>query len=111
VGKRRTSSGEAFGTKYREKPRAIAEYLNDALSTNDPVHITKAIGGHGARSRCDEGFPKKPDLIERTSIDRLEGGNQTLVRNDLGCADRARHTIDRETVRRRVELGLKAKTK
>jgi probable addiction module antidote protein len=30
--------------KCRDDPRAIAKYLNDALSTGDPVHITKAIG-------------------------------------------------------------------
>ena len=30
--------------KYRDDPRAIAEYLNDALSTGDPVLIIKAIG-------------------------------------------------------------------
>jgi probable addiction module antidote protein len=30
--------------KYRDDPRAIAGYLNDALSTGDSVVITKAIG-------------------------------------------------------------------
>jgi DNA-binding phage protein len=39
--------------KYRDDPRAIAKYLNDALSTGDPVHITKAIGDM-VRSRRDE---------------------------------------------------------
>ena len=34
----------AFAAKYRNNPRAIAKYLNDALSTRDPVLITKAIG-------------------------------------------------------------------
>jgi DNA-binding phage protein len=28
----------------RDDPSAIAKYLNDALSTGDPVLITKAIG-------------------------------------------------------------------
>jgi probable addiction module antidote protein len=31
-------------TKYRDHPRAIARYLNEALSTGDPVLVTKAIG-------------------------------------------------------------------
>jgi probable addiction module antidote protein len=30
--------------KYRDDPRAIAKYLNEAQSTGDPVRITKAIG-------------------------------------------------------------------
>jgi probable addiction module antidote protein len=30
--------------KYRDDPRAIAEYLNAALSTEDPFLITRAIG-------------------------------------------------------------------
>jgi probable addiction module antidote protein len=29
--------------KYRDNPRAIAEYLNEALSTEDPFVITRAI--------------------------------------------------------------------
>jgi probable addiction module antidote protein len=30
--------------KYRDNPKAVAEYLNDALSTKDPFLITRAIG-------------------------------------------------------------------
>jgi probable addiction module antidote protein len=30
--------------KYRDAPKAVAEYLNDALSTEDPFLITRAIG-------------------------------------------------------------------
>jgi DNA-binding phage protein len=30
--------------KYRDDPRAIAKYLNDALSIGDPFLIRKAIG-------------------------------------------------------------------
>src|ERR1700675_2155693 len=30
--------------KYRDDPKAIAEYLNVALSTEDPFLITRAIG-------------------------------------------------------------------
>jgi probable addiction module antidote protein len=31
-------------TKYRDDPKAVAEYLNDALSTKDPFLIIRAIG-------------------------------------------------------------------
>jgi probable addiction module antidote protein len=30
--------------KYRDDPKAIAQYLNDALSTQDPFLITRAVG-------------------------------------------------------------------
>src|ERR1700712_698542 len=30
--------------KYRDAPKAVAEYLNVALSTEDPFLITRAIG-------------------------------------------------------------------
>ena len=30
--------------KYRDDPKAIAQYLNDALSTEDPFLITRAVG-------------------------------------------------------------------
>jgi probable addiction module antidote protein len=44
MGKKITPTAEAFAAKYRDNPRAIAKYLNDALSTGDPVLVTKAIG-------------------------------------------------------------------
>src|SRR5450759_4859476 len=43
-GKRETPSERAFAAKHCDNPRAIAKYLNDALSTGDPVLIRKAIG-------------------------------------------------------------------
>jgi probable addiction module antidote protein len=44
TGKKLTPTAEAFAAKYRDNPRAIAKYLNDALSTGDPIRIIKAIG-------------------------------------------------------------------
>jgi probable addiction module antidote protein len=35
---------KAFIAKYRDNPRAIAKYLNDALGKGDGVLVTKAIG-------------------------------------------------------------------
>jgi probable addiction module antidote protein len=44
TGKRKSPEVLAFEEKHRDHPRAVAKYLNDALSTSDPVLITKAIG-------------------------------------------------------------------
>jgi len=44
TGKKLIPTAAAFAAKYRDNPRAIAKYLNGALSTGDPVLITKAIG-------------------------------------------------------------------
>lgn len=72
-GKKKTPCGEAFGAKYREKPRAMAEYLNDALSTNDPVHTTKAIGNM-VRTQGVTRFSQKTRL-DRTGLYRsFRGG-------------------------------------
>jgi probable addiction module antidote protein len=43
--KGRMARDRGFDTgKYRDNPKAVAEYLNDALSTKDPFLITRAIG-------------------------------------------------------------------
>jgi probable addiction module antidote protein len=59
--------------KYRDDPRAIAKYLNNALSTGDPVQLTKAIGDM-VRAQGVARVSRKSG-IERTSasIERLEG--------------------------------------
>jgi probable addiction module antidote protein len=44
TGKRKPPEALAFDKKHHDAPRAIAKYLNDALSTGDPVLVTKAIG-------------------------------------------------------------------
>jgi probable addiction module antidote protein len=44
TGKKLTPTAAAFAARYRDNPREIAKYLNDALSTGDPVLATKAIG-------------------------------------------------------------------
>jgi probable addiction module antidote protein len=31
-------------SKYRDEPKAVAQYLNDALSTRDPFLVVRAIG-------------------------------------------------------------------
>jgi probable addiction module antidote protein len=58
--------------KYRDDPRAIAKYLNDALSNGDPVVITKAIGDM-VRAQGGTSFSQKSGM-ERTSLYRSFGG-------------------------------------
>jgi probable addiction module antidote protein len=40
----RKMTPKAFIAKYRDNPKAIAKYLNDALREGDGVLVTKAIG-------------------------------------------------------------------
>jgi hypothetical protein len=80
-GKRETPSERAFAAKHCDNPGAIAKYLNGALSTGDPVLITKAIGdmvrAQGVSESCDlEG------LIFR--VDNSSRGNRRL-RQRLGA--------------------------
>jgi probable addiction module antidote protein len=53
------SKARAFdAAKYRNNPKLIAKYLNDALATDDPPFVTRAIGNlaraHGMRSIAEE---------------------------------------------------------
>jgi probable addiction module antidote protein len=58
---------QTFDTaNYRDDPKAIAKYLNNALSTGDPVQILKAVGdmarAQGAAKLCLAGrcAPREP---------------------------------------------------
>jgi probable addiction module antidote protein len=62
--------------KYRDDPREIAKYLNHALSTADPVHITKAIGDM-VRAQGVARVSQKSGM-ERTSLYRSFKGNPTI---------------------------------
>jgi len=48
--------------KYRDDPKAIAKYLNDALSTSDPVLMRKAIGDM-ARAQGAAKFSRKVGML------------------------------------------------
>ena len=61
MGKNRTPTAEALAVKYRDNPRAIAKYLNDVLSSGDPVLINKAIG-HMVRAQNVTRFSQKVGL-------------------------------------------------
>jgi probable addiction module antidote protein len=62
--------------KYRDDPREIAKYLNDALSTADPVHITKAIGDMLLAQGVARVSQKSG--IERTSLYKSFRGNPKI---------------------------------
>jgi probable addiction module antidote protein len=55
--------------KYRHKPEAVAEYLNAALSTNDPFVITRAISSM-VRAQGTKKFSREAgitrDVLART---------------------------------------------
>ena len=71
------SKARAFdAAKHRDNPREIAKYLNHALSTADPVHITKAIGDM-VRAQGVARVSQKGGM-ERTSLYRSFKGNPTI---------------------------------
>ena len=96
------SKVHAFNTaKYRSNPKAIANYLNDALATDDAAFI-RALGNlaraHGMGA-----------IAEETNVDRA--GLYRSLRGDSDPAGGARHSIGGKACRRLVELGLKVKGK
>jgi probable addiction module antidote protein len=59
--------------KHHDDPRASAKYLNEALSTDDPVLIRKAIGDM-ARAQGTAKFSRKVGMSrENLSIEGLMG--------------------------------------
>jgi probable addiction module antidote protein len=59
-------------TKYRDDPKAIAEYLNEALSTKDPYLVTRAISTM-VRSQGMTRFSRKAGM-PRDSLYRMFTG-------------------------------------
>jgi probable addiction module antidote protein len=59
-------------TKYRDNPKAVAEYLNEALSTKDPYLVTRAIGTM-VRSQGMTRFSRKAGM-RRDSLYRIFTG-------------------------------------
>jgi probable addiction module antidote protein len=62
--------------KYRDDPKAIAKYLNEALSTGDSALITKAIGVM-VRAQGVTSFSRKAGM-RRENLYRTFGGERTL---------------------------------
>ena len=75
TGKKITPTAAAFAAKYRDNPRAIAKYLNGALSTGDPVLITKAIGDM-VRAQGVAKFAQKAGM-RRDSLYRMFNGEMS----------------------------------
>jgi probable addiction module antidote protein len=69
----------ALAATFRDNPVAISEYLNDALSTDDPVLITKAIGDM-VRAQGVTRFSKKAGM-RRDSLYRMFRGEQSAKLN------------------------------
>ena len=82
MGKKITPTAEAFAAKYRDNPRAIAKYLNDALSTGDPVVITKAIG-EMVRAQGVTRFSQKAGL-RRDNLYRFNGESSPAFDRVIG---------------------------
>ena len=93
------SKATAFDTtKYRSNPKAIANYLNDALATDDSAFI-RALGN------------RRGERKSRRSIQIAPRRHGSSVRHSIEGAGCARHSIGGKAGRRLVELGLKAKSK
>ena len=75
TGKRKPLEALAFDKKHRDDPRAIAKYLNGALSTGDPVLITKAIGDM-VRAQGVTKFAQKAGM-RRDSLYRMFNGEMS----------------------------------
>jgi len=72
TGKKLTPTAAAFAAKYRDNPRAIAKYLNDALSTGDPVLITRRLATWCAL-KAWQAFRRRLECVAKVSTDRLAG--------------------------------------
>jgi probable addiction module antidote protein len=83
TGKKITPTAAAFAAKHRDNPRAIAKYLNDALSTGDPVLVTKAIGAM-VRAQGVTSFSQKAgvrrDTLYRTFRGELKPPFATVLK-------------------------------
>jgi hypothetical protein len=66
--KRRMPRPTAFNAaKYRNNPKLIAKYLNDALATDDPAFTTRAIGNLAHSHRPADARPLGRDAAHSTS--------------------------------------------
>jgi probable addiction module antidote protein len=95
--------------EYRDNPKMIAKYLNNALASGDVALITKAIGDM-ARAQGMSRFSQKVGL-SREGLYRSFGGQMgpgfdTVIKVLLALDIR----LVIKPIGRPVELGLKAKT-
>src|SRR5882762_7583673 len=87
--------------KYRSNPKAIANYLNDALATDDSAFI-RALGNLARAQGMGA-------IAEEASVDRaglyrsLRGDMDSSVRHSIEGADRTRHSIGGKACLRLVE--------
>jgi probable addiction module antidote protein len=107
---KRMSLAAAFIAKYRDNPKAIAKYLNDALVTSDPGVITKAIGSM-VRAQGASAVARKAGQ-RREGLYRIFGNRSNPpLSKTLAILLALDIQLNAKPVRRRVEPGLKAKGK
>jgi probable addiction module antidote protein len=74
--------------KYRDNPKAVAAYLNEALLTRDPNLISMAIGDM-ARAQGMTRFARKAGNAPREPLQILRGHLESCIRYGLQRIDRA----------------------
>ena len=102
--KRQLPRATAFNAaKYRNNPKLIAKYLNDAHATDDTAFITGAIGNL-ARPR-NGGHCRRGERRSRRSLQILPRRHGSRIRDSFEGADNARYSAGGKAGRRLVELG------
>ena len=94
--------------KHRNNPKVIVKYLNDALATDDARFYYPSHRQRRARPR-NAGHCREGECRSRRSLQIAPRRHGSSVRDSIEGPDRARRTVGRQTVRRLVELGLKAR--
>jgi len=108
-GKRETPAQRAFAAEHCDNPRAIAEYLNGALSTGDPVLITKAIG-EMVRAQGVTRFSQKAGL-RRDNLYRFNGESSPAFDRVINVLQGLDMHLMVKPGRQLAEMGQKAKGK
>jgi probable addiction module antidote protein len=70
------SKAKTLDTKYRNNPKLIVKYLNDALATDDPALTTRAIGSL-ARAHGMSAVAKMAKVDRRSLYRSLSGEADT----------------------------------
>jgi probable addiction module antidote protein len=104
--KSQTSVAPALAAKYRDDPRAIAEYLNDALSTGVPGLIIKAIGDM-VRAQGVTRFAQKAGLRRDNLYRTFKGERSPAFDTVLNVLTALDIKLKAKFERRVPELGLR----
>ena len=108
-GKRETPAQRAFAAEHCDNPRAIAKYLNGALSTGDPVLIMKAIG-EMVRAQGVTRFSQKAGL-RRDNLYRFNGESSPTFDRVINVLQGLDMHLMVKPGRQLAEIGQKAEGK